>query len=205
MTKTWIVIGDSIMTFVADGTSSQHCLSLIQNECDVVIKNISNPGASYAAADYFGFNSPQVIDTINRISGFFSYWDGVILQAGTNDFAGGEPLQEMCDSMRRILNHVRASGKKALVLDPIWRAGENTPNALGLTMPNYRMSIAIVAKIEYQDCCTFVSRTGTPLDLASNNFAAAEVAAGIQLHPNAAGHRNMADWIKAAAAAAGYF
>jgi len=205
MTKTWIVIGDSIMSFVADGASKQHALTLIQKECDVIFKNLSSPGATLAATDGTGFNSEQVIETINRIAGFFDRWDGVIIQAGTNDHAAGKPLAEMCDSMRRILNHVRASGKKALVLDPIWRAGENTPNALGLTLPNYRMCIAIVAKNEYPDCCTFVSRTGTPLDLASNNFAAAEVAAGIQLHPNAAGHRNMADWIKAAAAAAGHF
>lgn len=205
MSKTWIVIGDSIMSFVADGASKQHSLSLIQKECDVMFKNLSSPGATLAATDGLGYNSPQVIDTINRIAGFFDCWDGVIIQAGTNDHAAGKPLSEMCDSARRILSHVRAKGKKALVLDPIWRAGENETNCTGNTLHAYRFSLAILALSEFPDCCVHVSRTGTPLDVKSNNYAAAEVAAGTQLHPNAAGHRIMADWIKAAAATACLF
>lgn len=205
MSKTWIVIGDSIMSFVADGVSRQHALTLVQNERDVIFKNIGSPGATMGATDGTGFNSDQVLDTINRISGFFGSWDGVIVQAGTNDHAAGKSLDDVSNSLRRILGHVRAKGKKALVLDLIWRAGENDQNSTGNNLHMYRLCMAIVAKYEFPDCCTFISRTGTPLDVQSDNYAAAEVAAGKQLHPNATGHRIMADWIKTAAATAGYF
>lgn len=49
------------------------------------------------------------------------------------------------------------------------------------------------------------AREGSGLDVVSNNYSAAEVAADTRLHPNAAGHRLFANWIKAEAAAAGYF
>jgi hypothetical protein len=39
----------------------------------------------------------------------------------------------------------------------------------------------------------------------NNYYDSAEVAANNRVHPNAIGHRKLADWIKLEAAAAGYF
>lgn len=205
-TKTWIVVGDSIMSYVADGAAAQHALALVQAERGVYIKNISSPGAALGVKDHTGFNTPTTAETIKAISGFFGYYEGIIVQAATNDYGRSIPVNDTLDGLRRILDTAQASGKKVLLLDPIWRAGEGSPNALGWTLDTYRFWMATVCN-QYAGTCRWASRANTVMGTASGAsfYSAAEVAAGTQLHPNAAGQRHLADWIKAEAAAAGYF
>lgn len=206
-TKTCVLIGDSIMSAVSDGSSNQLALSLVQNERDVIIRNIASPGASLAATDYTGYNSTQILDTLNRIGGMFSAYNCVIIQAGTNDFGRSANWTDTVTSLRRILTHSRAMSKKVMVLDPIWRANEDVLNSAGGNLNTYRYMTYLVCSQEFSDICHFASRLNTPMGTSagSANYSAAEVAAGTQLHPNVAGHRYLADWIKAEAAAAGLF
>jgi lysophospholipase L1-like esterase len=129
------------------------------------------------------------------------------VQAGTNDFGRAVPWEDTVASLRRILSYANATGKKVLVLEPIWRANENTPNSLGHTLNTYRFMIASVCKDEYPKICHFAPRGKTIMGTKSGAayFDSTEISQGKQLHPNAMGHRKLADWIKSEAAAAKFF
>lgn len=202
---TCAVIGDSIMSMVPQGTAAQHALHLVAAERDVVFKNVSSPGASLGSADKTGFNSSRTTSAMDLIGGTWGWYNCVIVQAGTNDYGRNLPWEDAVISLRRILDRVREDGKHAMVLDPIYRDGENTPNDLGNTLNTYRYMMSVVCQQEYGDICHFAPRASTVMGAFNNNYDSTEVAQNKRLHPNAAGHRKLADWIKAEAAAAGYF
>lgn len=192
-----IVIADSIGSNIAQGQASQHFLSLVQNERDVLFRVIGSPGSSLGNTDKTGFNSQRTVDAIDLVGGYWGWYTRVIIQAGTNDFGRNVPWEDTVTSLRRILDKVRADGKKASVLDPIYRDGENVPNALGNTLNTYRYFMAIVCQQEYGDICQFVPRSTGGMGTLNNNYDSNEVAQGKRLHPNVTGNRKMADWLKA--------
>lgn len=205
-TKTWIVIGDSIVSTIPQGTSKDLALSLVSNERDVIFKSLASPGAALGLTDNTGFYNTSTLNTINQLHGFWSAYDGIIIQAGTNDFGRNVPWTDTANSTKAIIAKAKAHGKKVLVLDPIWRAGEDTPNALGNTLNTYRFFMATECMNE-PTVCTYAHRENTILGTSAGSalYDSAEVAPGTQLHPNVAGHRKLANWIKLEAAAAGFF
>lgn len=203
--QTWIVIGDSIMSDIYATPASASTVHLLQAERDVMIRNISSPGAALGKADASGYNEPGVVDTISRIGGLFGWYNGVIIQAGTNDFGRNVHWGDTVTAMRRILDKIRLDNKRAIVLDPIYRDGETVANALGYNLDTYRYFMFLVCATEYPDVCHFAHRAHTDMGSFNNNYASSEVASGMRLHPNAAGHRKLANWIKAEAATAGFF
>lgn len=206
-TKTCVLIGDSIMSGVADGTSGQHALTLIQAERDVMIRNLSSPGASLAATDATGFNYAGITESLDHIGGVFGAVNCIIIQAITNDYGRSASWNAVNSSLGRILEYAKAKGKKVLVLDPIWRADEGIVNSAGMTLYDYRVRLSIVCSVGYADVCRFASRSNTVLGSSAGSayYSAYEIAQGKQLHPNAAGHRLLATWIETEAAAAGLF
>lgn len=203
-TQTWIVVGDSIMSFTADGTAAQHSLNLVMTERDIMFKNIASGGASLGGANQYSYDHPELNDWLTVLSGWFTNFDGIIIQAGTNDWSGNVPWQNVWQSTERIILFAQGKGKKVMILDPIWREGEGNLNTLGYSLSTYRY-------IQHQVCdnhpntCKFADRAGSGLDVRSDNYAAVEVANGTRLHPNVAGHRLMANWIEAKAAEFGFF
>jgi lysophospholipase L1-like esterase len=204
--QTWIVIGDSILSSVPQGTASQMALNLVGNERDVIFKSIASPVASLASNDNSGFNSVNTINTLAQIGGVSSAYNGILIQAGTNDFGRSLSPGEGANALRRVMEHARALKKKILMLDPIWRADENKANSAGDVLNAYRLSMFNVCQ-EYKDICYFAHREHTVLGASAGAayYDETEIAAGKQLHPNAIGHRKLADWIEAEAAAAGFF
>lgn len=192
-----IVIVDSIGANIAQGQASQHFLTLVSNERDVLFRVIGSPGSSLGNTDKTGFNNQSIVNAINLVSGYWGWYDRVIIQAGTNDFSRNVPLTDTTNALRRILNKVRADGKLASVLDPIYRDGENTPNELGNTLGSYRYTMAIVCRQEYGDVCQFVPKSTSGMGSLTDHYDSNEVAQGGRLHPNVTGNRKMADWIKA--------
>lgn len=205
-TKTWVVIGDSILSSVPQGTAAQLALHLVSAERNVIFKNISSPAAALGITDNSGFNSANTTATLNQIAGYFAAVDGILVQAGTNDFSRNVLWEDTVASLRRILNWAKALNKKVLVLDPIWRADENVPNGANYSLNTYRFFMATVTA-EYPGIAFFAHRENTPMgtSVSAANYDATEVATNKQLHPNVAGHRQLADWIKAEAATAGFF
>lgn len=205
-TKTWVAIGDSILSSVPQGNAAQLALHLVSAERNVIFKNISSPAAALGITDNTGFNSGNTTATLNNIAGYFAAVDGILIQAGTNDFSRNVPWPDTCASLRRILDWAKALNKKVLILDPIWRADENTPNGQGCALNTYRFFMATVAG-EYPGVAFFAHRENTPMgtNVGAANYDAAEVATNKQLHPNVNGHRLLANWIKAEAATAGFF
>lgn len=70
--KTWILMGDSIMSAVSPatinvplGSSKQLTAFLLMNEKNFSIRNISSPGISFGHADFTGWrNKTKVTDTL---------------------------------------------------------------------------------------------------------------------------------------------
>lgn len=199
-TKVWAVCGDSIMTTVADGTSSQHCLQLVSAEKDIVFRNLSGSGHALGATGNTGFNSIWTTDSFDHLAGMFGQLDGIIVQACTNDFGRNINWGDTVNSFRAICAWARAHGKKVLCLDAIWRAGEDVANSQGNTLNTYRYFLHYVADNEYADVCRYTDRLTYVMGTSAagpTHYSAAETATGTQLHPNALGHRAIADHIKA--------
>lgn len=205
-TKTWVAIGDSILSGVPQGTAAQMALNLVGAERNVIFKSIASPAAALGVTDNSGFNSVNTTATLNQIAGYYAAVDGILIQAGTNDFSRNVLWEDTVASLRRVLNWAKALNKKVLVLDPIWRADESVKNGVNYELNIYRFFMATVVA-EYPGVAFFAHRENTPMGTSagSANYDAGEVATGKQVHPNAAGHRLLADWIKAEAATAGFF
>lgn len=205
-TKTWIVIGDSILSGVPQGQSKDMALNLVSNERDVIFKSIASPGAALAVTDNTGFNNQTTLSVIDQIAGFWAYYDGILIQAGTNDFSRSVSWGDTYNATKAIILKAKALGKKVMILDPIWRADEDTPNAAGNVLNQYRWFMWTICG-DYPDTCYFAHRGETVMGTSAGAafYDATEVAQGKQLHPNVMGHRKLADWIKQEAAKAGFF
>jgi len=206
-TVTWILLGDSIMSDVPGGTASQLSINLVSNERDVIFKSIASPGIGLGQSGQYGYNTNSLDDTLTRIGGFYSAYHGIMIQAGTNDYSMNVPWQDTYSSLTRIMLHARNHGKKVMVLDPLWRNGEGNKNTLGYDLSTYRYIMKTVCTKDFADVCRFAPREHTFMGTSAawNYYKAEEVTNGTQLHPNATGHRYMADWIKAEGAEFGYF
>lgn len=206
---TCILIGDSIDSFVADGRASDLTPYLVAAERNVVIRNLSSPGATLGRADNTGFNNEAVIATMDGICGSFRYCDCVIITAGTNDF--NNPAIQWMDverSVTRILDWVAQTGRptRVLMLDLIWRSNfeDGAVNHMGMTWRQFREARAALCT-ERPRVCAYAPRP-TAFDAARPElFGMDEQSSGALLHPNAAGHRLRANWMIAAAEGAGLF
>lgn len=208
--KTFLLFGDSIMSSVSpsvvggnNGAAYELASHLVQEECNVIIKNLSSPGHSIGGPKHSFANG---VDLMREFGGMFSAYDGVILQAGTNDFGRSIPLADTIASLTAILKEAQQAGKKVLVMDSLWRWNEAVSNAQGYTLGGYRWSVATTCN-QYPGVGYFGTRTGSVFDNASASplYSADEVATGHELHLNAAGHRAYADWLKSKATAFGLF
>ena len=207
---TCALIGDSISAGYGLTAPQERFAYLLQSENELVIKDLSSPGASLGAAPPFGFNSTAIRGQLSNLKGFFNAIDCIIVQAGTNDYGGsaspGVPLKNTMASLKRIMQWARTNGKKVLVLEPIWRAGETANNGQGRPLDHYRYGMYVVCVTQNSDVCTFAHKEGSVMgtSAAATYYLHGEVGAGKQLHPDAAGHRALADWIASRLAAAGY-
>lgn len=202
-----VLIGDSISSSVPFGDTKNLWANLVAAERNVVLKNISSPGAALGLKDYRGFNNQSTIDSIDRIGGAWSAYSFIIVQAGTNDYGLSVPLNDTIEGLSRILKHARNNKKKVLVLEPIWRNGEEKKNKIGLTLNHYRFVMVSLCVNDYKDVCKAAFRQNTVMGNSASAmyFNPAEVKAKIQLHPDTTGNRHMANWVKQAAAKAGFF
>lgn len=203
--KYCVVLGDSIMCTVSGGVANQHALSLIQNEKDVFIKNMSTGGNALGAANPAGYNNSYMTSVLDNMGGFMAIGvDVIIVQAGTNDHGLNINWGDTYNSLVRILTWARSKGKKVLVLDPIWKENEDTPNASGFTLNTYRYFMAY-ATSQFTDCAWFAHRENTILGTSAGASYFEPTEAPNRTHLTAAGQRKYADWIKVEAASAGFF
>jgi len=203
--KTVVVIGDSLMSGVAGGVAASHALHLIASERDVFFKNLSVPVQALGAVGGSGFNNSYMTDQLDNLNGFYgAAFTTIILQACTNDHGRNINWGDTYNAAVRILDYARAKAKKVLVLDAIWKESELTPNASGWDLNTYRFFIAHAASL-YPDVAHFAHRENTVVGTAAgmSYFDASE--APNRTHLTTAGQRKYADWIKAEAAAAGFF
>jgi lysophospholipase L1-like esterase len=204
---TCILLGDSIDSYAVDGRSSDLAAHLIEAERNVVIRNLSSPGASLGGTGPYGFNSPNVVETLDRLCGFFRYCDCVIIAAGSNDFGTSSVTWANVEqSVTRILDWAQERRRKVLMLDLIWRATyENeTPNHMGMRWAQFRTARGALCTARAR-ICTFAPRPQAFNVATPSLFAAEEQQSGGLTHLNAAGHRVRATWIEEAADGAGVF
>lgn len=207
-TQNWVVIGDSIMAVgVPGGQAKNSALALVTQERDVSFKNLSSPGAALGMTDKTGYKNVTTINMLDQLDGYWGAVTGIIIQAGTNDWGRNVNYGATYDSVGAILSWARSHNKKVLMLDPIWRAGEDGLNGLGYPLNTYRFFMANQCISNYADVCKFAHREDTIMGTSAGAayYDATEVATNTQTHPNVQGHRYLADWIKAQAAAFGYF
>lgn len=190
------------------GTANQLTSHLLMSEKNISIRNISSPGNSISHRNYTGFgDTPSVTASLDRIGGFLGFYNGIIIQAGTNDFGRDVHPSNVVKSLRGILKYAKSKNKKVMVMEPIWRRDETVKNKLGFDLNAYRETMKKVCVNEYPTICHYASRQNSKLSnsSASKYFDGNEVKAKGELHLNAAGHRAYADWIKLEAAKKKWF
>ena len=202
----WIVIGDSIISNPTDGVATDLPFMLIGQEREIEFRSLASPGATLGTYGEYGFNGAWVETVLDQICGAYLYCDGVIIQAGLNDFNGSIPWSEHRDAMRRILDWAQRRGKRVLVLDLIWSTPAETRgvNNVGLSFRDFREARQNECRAR-AEVCTFAPR---PPEFDRPNpqmFRASEVETGLLTHLNPTGRRVFASWIKDAAGEAGLF
>ena len=203
--QTWIMLGDSIMSGVSpsvlngpQGTSVQMATHIIERDRNIVIRNLSSPGHSLAATDHTGFGN--IVPSLLNVGGFWSAYNGIIIQAGTNDFSRSSKWEDEVTSLRLIMNHAKALNKKVLMMNIPYRDDQEVPNALGHVLDTYKFFGYLVC-LEYPGTCYYGALDNTTLAVRTPSlYDPAEVAQGKALHLNAAGHAEYARWVKAQAA-----
>lgn len=200
------LIGDSIAAGSGLPVPQTRFVHILQVEHDVIIRDLSSPGATLGRTDFMGFNRPDLDTQLSSLGGAFGNLSCIIVQAGTNDFGASIPWEASVEGLVRVLKWAKVRNKRVLVVLPIWRANEQIPNKLGHNLNKYRYMLAVSCTI-YGQWCTVANPIGTLLGSAAGAgyYQSGEVAVGKQLHPDAAGHRLMADWIAAVATSIGIF
>jgi hypothetical protein len=126
----WILIGDSIMSNVTESNSNIVGLSrnlaahLVEEKANVVIHNLSSPGARMADGGIKGFGFVNYKNSINHVSGYFGV-KGIIITLGTNDWGYSTP-GEYFTAYLSVIKHAKSLGLKVVCVSPIWRADENS-------------------------------------------------------------------------------
>ena len=69
----------------------------------------------------------------------FGTLQAAILALGSNDYSGAVPLDDVRAGVRRLLQSVSTAW---ICITPVGRVNETVPNALGLTLQDYRTAIA---------------------------------------------------------------
>lgn len=205
MSQTWVVIGDSISSYVAQGVASQHYLHLLAAEKNIVFKNLSCSMHALGATDNSGFHSDSTRITLEHLDGFYGVGiNGIIVQAGTNDHGRNINWGDTYNSLVRILTFAQSRNKKVLVLDPIWKDQENAANASGWNLNTYRYFMQLATN-NYPAVARFCHRENSIIGTSAGAGYFDQSETPYRTHLVASGHRVMADWIKAEAAAQGWF
>lgn len=212
--QTWVLMGDSIMSAVSpsvvdgpSGTSKQLAANLLMNNKNVSIRNISSPGNSIGHSDFTGFgNTLSVTQSLDRIGGFFGFYNGIIIQAGTNDFGRSVDLPTFKKSLEGILKHAKTRNKKVLLMEPIYRADQNVKNKVGLVLKDYSNAMKNLCTT-YNTHCYFSDMSEEFFNQYSfkSHYDANEVKVGKALHLNASGHERYYRWIEFEASRAKFF
>lgn len=202
----WIVLGDSIISNPTDGVPTDLPFMLLGQERGVEFRSLASPGAAMGLTTNLGFNGTWLTATLDRICGFYSYCDGVVIQAGVNDFNMNVPWADQQTSIRRVLDWAEARNKKVLMLDLIWMsAGElGEPNQAGLTFAQLR-NARFLECYARRPRCVFALRPSAFNQQTPSYYYSAEVRTGMMTHLNPAGRRAYANWVAQAAAGAGLF
>lgn len=137
---TILLIGDSIgadlgaakVGYGVTGRLAQH------SRGDWVAHNLSRGGMTIAPGEYWPAFTPAVI-------GLTGVWakNGVVM-LGVNDYLQSLPLQDMTSHYQSIIDEARLWGVNLTSVTPIPLIGEETPNALGLRLQDYRAAITEV-------------------------------------------------------------
>lgn len=197
---TYILFGDSIMSEVypstlngPNGKAIELTATRVSLQADVIIRNLSSPGNSLGGSTFSFKNASSLM---GQIGGAFSYYNGTIVQALTNDFGRSIPIVETTQALDSILKTSARLKRPVIMMDAIWRRNETIPNKLGLVLEDYRDAVRTKCAA-YPGVCFFISRKGTPFDSAAGYklYNANEVENGKELHLNAEGHRRYADWL----------
>lgn len=194
--KTVVIIGDSISSYVHNGQARDLSWSLITQERDVLFRNLSQPGAQLGHPGYW---TPQAVTgTLDRLCGWQAInCDAVIVQAGINDYQFGTSWAAYVDTLQAVIDWGSARGKPVLILDLLWAGAEDVANGAGRTLGDYRTHRYFMG-LTYAHV-HFLSR---PSAFDHENPA---LTAPDGIHPNVAGHRALADWLEAEASSLSLF
>jgi lysophospholipase L1-like esterase len=213
--QTWIILGDSIMSGVSnstingpDGKAKDLAANIVMNSRNISIRNLSSPGNTIGSKDHTGFGDVLATSAaLNMVGGYWTAFDGIIIQAGTNDFGRDLHWAETVHSLRNIMGYSRAMHKKVMIMEPIWRFNQDQPNKKGFTLDTYRFFMYLVCVQENPDICRYADRTLSGLADANSRkyFGANEQASSLELHLNAEGQKKYAEWIMSSASKFGFF
>lgn len=205
--STCVVLGDSIMSMVGDGTYADGTAHQIEAQRDISIRNLSTSGAMWGlpAPDGSGansFNGEWITEALNHVCPQL-YCRCVIVAVGGNDFTtnSGVTRAQMEEAFDRVFDWAaaRTNNTRVVVMDFVYRQqfeNANVHPTLGLTWVQYRTQRARICG-EHPNC-DFIARPMLFNSYHPEFYRAGEVANGNPIHLNAAGHRARATYWEAA-------
>lgn len=196
-----IWLGASADVNTLDGEARDNVQTLIQNERNVVIQNMSRAGATLAMPG--GFNGPEFMAAL-------AFADTqrvrcIIITVGGNDFKQAT-WAAYAESLTAILDFAEAHGDRVLLADLPWRSDNEgaTSPTMGIDYYQFRTRRAFACR-NRPEVCTYTTRPPALNVADASLYGSSEVARGVMIHFNPAGQRVRATWIERAAANAGLF
>lgn len=197
----WIVIPDSITTVPDGGVPTDLPWSLITQEREVVFDSIGGSGAAMGSTRLGSYNSSAIPTTMDRICGYFSQCEGVVLQAGVNDYFLATTWADHRTSILRVLDWADARNKRVLMLDLVY----NRTAELGAPTNAAGLTFASIRNARFLECAARAPRCVFALRPANLNVLTPGFYQPDGTHLTPAGRRAYTDWVESVAAANSLF
>jgi lysophospholipase L1-like esterase len=177
---TLILIGDSIGAGCCATRSQRMLVPRLERLArgSWVFFNVSRGGSTVAAGGFWPPFQPTFMLGLPGVCA-----RNAVCSLGLNDYAQSLPLDEFHANYSRIAAVAKFWNINLICVTPIWKLGEEIPNGRGLTLEDYRQTIAAV-------CEAFAFPVIAGNDLVPHDLRYYSSSAG--LHPNDRGFRVMA-------------
>ncbi len=179
---TVLLIGDSIFWGMGAGGGRYRVSFQLQRELkDAFVFDYSAPGATMA---WFFSPSPGCVEFYGGIN---KKLDVAVIGLGLNDWVLGVPLEYFSAKYEQFLQGIQTTIPNIACVPPLWTSREGRLNKVGATIADYR---AAISKICTQRNLKRYFWNGLEAVPADRRFFLDD------LHPNRAGHRRYAKWLR---------
>lgn len=174
----FLFVTDSIFTQAYGSVRpSKMAFNIVNTKINGIVNVLGSPGLTVAPQGGYA-GAVDLLPAIELWKGRFGA-SGVFLHPTTNDHGLSVPLATYESNLRTLIAGIQGMGLGVICIKPLWKSTQNTPNAHGLVLNDYRQSMT--------DVCAEYGAATLTFNAVSTDFVDG-------IHLNEAGHSKFAEW-----------